>query len=102
MNIGDDLLDPAMRRWVLSEATPRVWAAAFVANIDGGQQSALLAADAAAILVEQIRHAPPRQLESIAAQSGIVIEEPDFAGWFRVCDALRNSKTSEYRVPSEQ
>lgn len=59
MNNEGDLLDPAIRHWLLSEATPRVWAAAFAANVDGGAESALRAGNTAAALVEQIRHAPP-------------------------------------------
>lgn len=58
MNDEDDLLDPAIRHWLLSEATPRVGAAAFAANVDGGTESALRAGNTAAALVEQIRHAP--------------------------------------------
>ena len=102
MNAEDDLLDPAIRRWLMSEATPRVWAAAFATNVDGGAESALRAANRAAALVEQIRQAPLKPLESIAAQSGLSIDARDFRGWYRVCDALRNGKDPDYLPPSEE
>lgn len=102
MNNEDDLLDPAIRHWLLSEATPRVWAAAFAANVDGGAESALRAGNTAAALVEQIRHAPPKPLESIASRSGLSIDAHDFRGWYRVCDALRNGKDPAYLPPSEE
>ena len=102
MNAEDDLLDPSIRRWLLSEATPRVWAAAFAANLDGGAESALRAANTAAALVEQIKQAPAKSLESIAAQSGLTIDEGDFGGWYRVCDALRNGKDADYRPPTDE
>ena len=102
MNAEDDLLDPAIRRWLISEATPRVWAAAFATNVDGGAESALRAANRAAALVEQIKHAPPKPLESIAAQSGLSIDARDFRGWYRVCDGLRNGKDPDDLPPSEE
>lgn len=102
MNAEDDFLDPAVRSWLLSEATPRVWAAAFAANLDGGAASAIRAADRAAALIEQIRHSLPTSLESIASKSGLEIEEGDFRGWYRVCDALRNGKDADYVRPSEE
>jgi hypothetical protein len=98
----DDILDPSIRAWLLSGATPRVWAAAFAANVDAGAESALRAANSAAALVEQVRHASPKPLESIAAQSGLSIDERDFRAWYRVCDALRNGKAPDYLAPSEQ
>ncbi len=63
---------------------------------------ALRAADVAASLVKQIKHAPPKQLEEIAAQSGIAIKQRDFAGWYSVFDALRKAKGSGWTAPSEQ
>ncbi|WP_141058911.1 hypothetical protein [Stenotrophomonas rhizophila] len=102
MNTEDEILQPAMRRWILSEAVPHVWAAAFVANLDNGQELALRIADAAAAAVEQIKRAPPKPLESIAAQSGLAIDEQDFRGWYRVCHGLRRGRAVEYTLPSDR
>ncbi|HHA2494027.1 TPA: hypothetical protein ACOECR_000890 [Stenotrophomonas maltophilia] len=102
MNTADEILEPAMRRWILSEAVPHVWAAAFVANLASGEESALRIADAAAAALERIKRAPPKPLESIAAQSGIAIDEQDFRGWYRVSHGLRRGRVAEYTLPNDQ
>jgi hypothetical protein len=68
----------------------------------GGAELALRAANAAAVLVEQIKRATPKPLESIAAQSGLAIDTGDFRGWHRVSDSLRNVKAHDYLPPNEE
>ncbi len=96
-----DVLEPEKRQWLLSQAAPHVWAAAFVANVDSGQTSALHSADSAAAMLERVRRMPPAELESVLARSGLVIEEQDFRGWYFVCDNLRNGRSPEYEPPGE-
>jgi hypothetical protein len=97
-----DALEPEKRQWLLSQAAPHVWAAAFVANLDLGQTSALHSADSAAAMVEKIKHMPPAEFESVLARSGLVIEEQDFRSWYFVCDNLRNGRSPEYEPPGEK
>lgn len=102
VNAEDDLLDPAIRRWTpVGGNAPRL-GCRLRCECGRGAESALRAANTAAALVEQIKHAPPKPLESIAAQSGLSIDARDFRGWYRVCDALRNGKDPNYLPPSEE
>lgn len=89
MSVERDILDSRAREAFLSQVGSHVWAAAFVANLDGGHEAAATAADAAVAALEQVRRAAPEPLEGILASSGLAVSEEEFYGWYRVCSGLR-------------
>ncbi|MEN5100310.1 hypothetical protein [Stenotrophomonas sp. TWI809] len=100
---GTDVLEPEVRRWMLSQAGPHVWAAAFVNSLDdAGPELAMRKADSAAAALERIQNTPLRSFESVAAKSGLLLDEHDFKAWYRVCDLLRSGKSIGYVAPADQ
>ncbi|MFB9036134.1 hypothetical protein [Xanthomonas arboricola] len=56
--------DPKYRSWLLSQAVPQVWTATFSLHlVDGGEGTAIAAADAAAGLVKGLEDEPVLSIE---------------------------------------
>ncbi|WP_426683526.1 hypothetical protein ABFU84_02180 [Xanthomonas translucens pv. undulosa] len=101
MNDLAGYLDPQYRSWLLSQAVPQVWAATFSLHLDGGEDTAIVAANAAACVVKRLKDEAVLSPEAIVAKSGFVFSFDDFRGWYRVAHRLQQSSGSIYREPTD-
>jgi hypothetical protein len=102
MNDLADYLDPQYRSWLLSQAVPQVWAVTFSLHlVDGGEGTAIAAADAAAGVVKRLKDESVLSPEDIVGKSDFVFSFDDFRGWYRVTHRLQQPSGSIYRDPTD-